>query len=169
VVPEGKRDVLTFDTEVSGFGIRRYADGSAAYFIKYAINGRQKRLTLGAVRKGNLAKMRGLAEEVKARAKLGQDVLGDQRAAAAEQAAAETAEANAAPWSTLNPPGPRDPTYSGCLQPRNTHFPCRALTVLYAATPWQNLRASRICRRYIGHHRCGRMLFRQLSLLGSST
>jgi hypothetical protein len=68
-VPAGRRDVLVFDSEVRGFGARRYADGRASYFIKYSINGQQRRLTLGPVRKGNLQKMRRLAEEVKARAK----------------------------------------------------------------------------------------------------
>jgi hypothetical protein len=53
-VPAGKRDVLVFDSEVRGFGIRKYADGRASYFVKYTVNGKPRRLTLGAVRKGNL-------------------------------------------------------------------------------------------------------------------
>lgn len=86
-----KRDVLVFDSEMRGFGIRKYADGRASYFVKYTLAGQQRRHTLAAVRKGNLAKMRELTEEVKARARLGQDVIGDKKAKAAEQEAAETA------------------------------------------------------------------------------
>ena len=59
-------------------------------------------------------------------------------------------------------------------------LPLQMLTVLYAAALWQNQRASHICRRYIGHCRYHRglsrndaklpaILFRQLSLLGTST
>jgi hypothetical protein len=43
---------------------------------------------LGAVRKGNLEKMHNLAEEVKARAPIGQDIIGDKKARAAERQAA---------------------------------------------------------------------------------
>jgi hypothetical protein len=94
-VPAGKRDVLVFDNghddAVRGFGIRKYADGSASYIVKYAVNGQPRRHTLGAVRKGNLKKMRSLAEEVKARARIGEDIIGEKKAAAAEKKAAESA------------------------------------------------------------------------------
>ena len=46
---------------------------------------------MGAVRKGNLAKMRDLAETIKARARIGEDIIGDKKAKAAEEQAAETA------------------------------------------------------------------------------
>ena len=80
-----------FDTEVRGFGIRKYADGSASYIVKYAVNGQPTRKTLGPVRKGNLKKMRSLADEVKARARIGQDVIGEQKAAAAARRATQGA------------------------------------------------------------------------------
>src|SRR5262245_42635229 len=92
VVPAGKRDVLVFDTEVRGFGIRKYADGSASYIVKYKVKGgAQRRFVLGPVRKGNLKKMRGYAEDVKARARQGQDIIGDAKAATAAQQAVENA------------------------------------------------------------------------------
>ena len=43
------------------------------------------------MRKGNLKKMRDHAEDVKAQARIGNDIIGDQKAQAAEQQAAETA------------------------------------------------------------------------------
>jgi len=47
---------------------------------------------LGPVRKGNLKKMRSLAEDVKAEARSkGRDIISEKKAAAAEQNAAETA------------------------------------------------------------------------------
>jgi hypothetical protein len=47
VVPTGKRDVLVFDSEVRGFGIRKYRDGSATYFVKYSVGGQTRRHSLG--------------------------------------------------------------------------------------------------------------------------
>ena len=96
-MPAGKRDVLVFDNghdkAVRGFGIRKYRDGRASYFVKYTINGQPRRHTLGPVRRGNLEKMRSLAEDVKAQARsLGKDIVGERKAKAAEQQAAETAE-----------------------------------------------------------------------------
>ena len=95
VVPAGKRDVLIFDNghdrAVRGFGVRIYGDGRASYFIKYTVNGQQRRLTLGDVRPGNVNKMREHAEDVRTSARKGEDILGDQKAKAAEQKAAETA------------------------------------------------------------------------------
>ena len=84
-VPPGKRDVLVFDDEhkdaVPGFGIRKFASGKATYFIKYNVGGRQRKQSLGAVTRGNLKAMRLLASEVKARARLGQDLIAEKKAA----------------------------------------------------------------------------------------
>src|SRR5262245_5265694 len=95
VVPDGKRDVLVFDNghqdAVRGFGIRKYADSSASYIVKYTVNGEPRRHTLGPVLKDNLKMMRKLAAELKANATLGKDIIGDKKAAAAERRATETA------------------------------------------------------------------------------
>jgi integrase len=92
VVPEGSRDVQVFDDEVRGFGIRKFAPnkefpkGKASYFVKYNIGRQQRRLTLAPVVRGNLGKIRALATEVLARARLGQDAVAEQRAVAAKVA-----------------------------------------------------------------------------------
>jgi len=76
-VPAGARDVLVFDNDhdkaVRGFGIRKFSTGRAFYIVKYSFRGRTRRQSLGEVRRGNLEKMRELAEDVKARARVGQD------------------------------------------------------------------------------------------------
>ena len=72
VVPEGSRDVLVFDTEVAGLGIRKFASGEASYILKYPIagkvidgvttRGRTRRVTLEEVTRGRLAKVRQAAQ-----------------------------------------------------------------------------------------------------------
>ena len=74
VVPAGARDVQAFDDELPGFGIRKFNSGRASYFVKYAVGAQQRRLTLGAVVRGNLKPMRLEASRILAKARLGQDV-----------------------------------------------------------------------------------------------
>jgi integrase len=97
VVPKGSRDVLVFDTEVAGLGIRKFASGEASYILKYPVGGkvvngvavpsRTRRVTLEEVQRGRLAAVRKLAQEVKSRARvLGEDLLAEREAAAARAA-----------------------------------------------------------------------------------
>ena len=79
-VPSGARDVLKFDTEVRGFGIRKYADGRAFYIVKFSHQGRQRRQSLGEVVRGNLRAMRLLASDAKAQARQGRDILAERQA-----------------------------------------------------------------------------------------
>jgi integrase len=85
VVPAGKRDVMVFDDghkdAVPGFGIRKFASGKSSYIVKYAVAGQPRRQALGAVSRGNLKAMRLLASEVRARARLGQDLIAERRTA----------------------------------------------------------------------------------------
>ena len=95
-VPPGKRDVLVFDEghkdAVPGFGVRKFASGKASYIVKYNIGTKQRRQSLGPVTRGNLKAMRLLASEVKARARLGQDVIAEREATAKIRAGAKTLE-----------------------------------------------------------------------------
>src|SRR5262245_56369884 len=81
-VPEGKRDVIVFDEELPGFGIRKFASGRASYIVKYEVGTQQRRLTLGKVIKGNLADMRKQASLILSKARIGLDTVGEKRAAA---------------------------------------------------------------------------------------
>ena len=85
MVPAGMRDVLVFDDghkdAVPGFGIRKFKSGKASYIVKYSVGGKQRRQALGPVTRGNLKAMRVLASEVKARARLGQDLIAEKQAA----------------------------------------------------------------------------------------
>ena len=85
VVPLGKRDVLVFDEQLPGFGIRKFDSGKASYFVKYNVGPQQRRITLGAVVPGVLSEMRRKASDILARARLGQDVAAEKRAVAAKR------------------------------------------------------------------------------------
>ena len=76
------RDIQVFDDELPGFGIRKYDNGAAVYFVKYNVGTQQRRKTLGAVVRGNLKAMRLRASEILAQATLGTDVVAVAKAAA---------------------------------------------------------------------------------------
>jgi integrase len=89
-VPEGKRDVMVFDTEQPGFFVRKFSTGRAVYGCKFSVNGAPRKVTLyDATIKGMLAKARKAAGDVRAKARLGTDVLAEREAAKAAKAAEE--------------------------------------------------------------------------------
>jgi hypothetical protein len=86
-VPPGKRDILTFDDSLPGFGVRKFDTGRASFFVKYSIGRQQRKLTLGPVVPGTLADMRKRASEVLAKSKLGEDVQAARKAERARKVA----------------------------------------------------------------------------------
>jgi integrase len=91
-VPSGKRDVLAFDSDhkdaVRGFGVRKFPSGRAYFFVKYNVDGKQRRQSLkGEWAPGTVPKMRAFAVEVKARASIGQDLVAERKAAKARATA----------------------------------------------------------------------------------
>ena len=86
-VPEGKRDILIFDDAQPGFGVRAFSSGRRSYFVKYTVGTQQRKLSLGAAVPGVLAEMRRKASDIIARARIGQDVVGEKKAARAKTTA----------------------------------------------------------------------------------
>src|SRR5581483_6158129 len=86
-VPAGRRDVLVFDDELPGFFLRKFSTGKATYGVKYNIGAQQRRLSLGAVVDGNLREMRKRASTVLSKARLGEDVVAEKRAATGRRTA----------------------------------------------------------------------------------
>ena len=56
--PEGKRDVLVFDGEQRGLGVRVTAGGSKTYLAQYNWRGQKRRIPLGSCSALSLAKAR---------------------------------------------------------------------------------------------------------------
>jgi integrase len=73
-LPAGKSELIEFDDDLPGFGIRLRAGGSRKWIIQYRVGKKQRRKTLGAVTKAmNAARAREAADKDLARVKLGGD------------------------------------------------------------------------------------------------
>jgi integrase len=126
-VPAGKRDVLVFDDELPGFGIRKYASGSAVYIVKYQTRGKPHRFKLGPVVRGDLKQMRLRASDILYNARRGIDVAAE----------AEKAKREAAQTVTL---GELVPIY---LRKRRDEVRAKTYVMMeiYLARTWQALHA----------------------------
>jgi integrase len=90
-VPKGRRDVLVWDTKTPGFFLRKFASGRAMWGVRYHVGRKQRRVHLyDAGERGTLAKARNAAADVRAKARLGSDVVAERTAAAEASAKAVT-------------------------------------------------------------------------------
>ena len=81
-VPKGRRDVLVWDTKTPGFFLRKFSTGRAMWGVRYHVGTKQRRVHLyDAAVRGTLAKARSEAADVRAKARLGMDVVAERRAA----------------------------------------------------------------------------------------
>src|SRR4051812_30141991 len=71
--PSGNR--ITYDTEISGFGLRVTAGNARSFILNYRSNGSERRLTIGAVGAWTVAQARERARELRRRIDQGQDPL----------------------------------------------------------------------------------------------
>src|SRR5687768_16392992 len=87
-VPRGvsaKSGVQVFDDALPGFGIRKFPNGKAVYFVKFNIGTQQRRHVLGsALVRGALAETRKEAARILLKVKSGVDVVAEKRAAEAQ-------------------------------------------------------------------------------------
>jgi integrase len=75
IVPAGERDIHLWDSDLPGFGVRKFESGKASCIVKFSVNGRQRKLALGKFAPGTLKDMRAEASRVLAKARLGEDVV----------------------------------------------------------------------------------------------
>lgn len=87
--PPGRKDMLVFDDELTGFGLRVTRDGTKAFLFQYRIGKVVRRMRLG--RYGDLTPQQGrrLAEEARGLVAGGADPVAERRARAAELEQAE--------------------------------------------------------------------------------
>jgi integrase len=81
-VKPGERDAYLWDGGLPGFGIRAYSSGKKSFIVKYQLSdGRQRKMSLGPVQSGMLNETRKAAAAILLKARNGQDVAGEKRAA----------------------------------------------------------------------------------------
>jgi integrase len=72
-LPPGKSELIVFDDDVPGFGLRLRAGGSRTFIVQYALGGRQRRMTIGTAKLLDAAKARQTARNLLAKVRLGHD------------------------------------------------------------------------------------------------
>jgi integrase len=76
-VPHGKSEIIEFDDDVPGFGLRIRVGGSRNWVFQYRVGAKQRRISLGASSAISAQNARERASELHARVKLGQDPGGE--------------------------------------------------------------------------------------------
>jgi integrase len=111
-MPAGKSDLIVFDEDMPGFGIRLRAGGSAAWIAQYRVGAKQRRVTLGRLSTLDPDAARKAAKQVLAKAGLGQDHQAERTAKRAQ--AAVTFKAIADQYLERAKKALRDRTYAEC-------------------------------------------------------
>ncbi len=83
-LPEGKREMLVFDDDLPGFGLRIRAGGSRTWVAQYRIGQKQRRVKLGTVGMLDPDEARKRARELLSRVHLGADPQADKAEARAQ-------------------------------------------------------------------------------------
>jgi hypothetical protein len=78
-VPQGKSELIAFDEDLPGFGLRLRAGGSAVWVAQYRVGPKQRRVTLGRLATLDPDQARRAARAVLAKADLGQDAQAERR------------------------------------------------------------------------------------------
>jgi integrase len=93
-VPEGRRDIVVYDSVQAGLFLRKFESGKAIYGVKYYVAGKERKVHIADARvKGALALARKEAETLRAKARLGTDLVAEREAAkAAREEEAKQAE-----------------------------------------------------------------------------
>ena len=78
----GEKEAYAWDPSLPGFGVRAFKSGAKSWVLKYTLpDGRQRKMSLGAVQSGMLGEARKAAASILLKAKNGQDPAGEKQAA----------------------------------------------------------------------------------------
>jgi len=95
--PEGKREVMFFDDEQRGLGVRVTAKGGKTFLAQYTLHGKRRRIPLGSCAKLSLDRARLAVRVIVGAVAQGRDPAAERKAARAEaQRKAEEAKQTAA-------------------------------------------------------------------------
>lgn len=78
-MPDGKSELIVFDEDMPGFGLRLRAGGSAVWIAQYRVGAKQRRVTLGRTATLDPDRARRAAREILAKADLGHDAQAERR------------------------------------------------------------------------------------------
>jgi len=127
-LPAGKSDHIHFDDELPGFGVRLRTGGKRVWIVQYRAHGRQRRETLGDLRKIDLKAARAAAQKRFHEIALGGDPQGAK--AEAKARAAVTMGPLADQYLEVKKPKVRANTYVADHRYLKTYWkPLRALAV----------------------------------------
>ena len=98
--PAGKKDVMVFDDEQSGLGVRVTAGGGKSFLVQYRHAGKKRRVPLGSCSAISLASARKAAQSIMGDVAKGLDPASDRKRKAAHDAL--TLETLLGQWETLN-------------------------------------------------------------------
>jgi integrase len=107
--PEGKRDILVFDDEQRGLGVRVTASGGKTYLAQYGWHGQKRRIPLGSCSALSLAKARDAVRAIMGDVARGIDPATERKKA--EVHGALTLKALLSDWQSLHLSGKR-PRYA---------------------------------------------------------
>ena len=82
--PTGKRDMLVFDDEQRGLGVRVTASGGKTFLAQYAFHGQKRRIPLGSCSAVSLAKARDAVRAIMGEVAKGIDPAAERKKAAVE-------------------------------------------------------------------------------------
>jgi integrase len=80
-LPAGKKDIIVFDDDINGFGLRVREGGRKCWIVQYRLGMKQRRLNLGPIARLSAEDARKTAKNVLARVTLGQDPQSDRQTA----------------------------------------------------------------------------------------
>lgn len=74
-----KTEIIVFDDDVPGFGVRASLNGSKVFIVQYSIGNKQRRISLGKIETLQVDTARQKAKEILTAVRMGQDPAGDRR------------------------------------------------------------------------------------------
>ena len=74
-----KTEIIVFDDDVPGFGVRASLSGWKVFIVQYSIGNQQRRISLGKIETLEIDTARQKAKGILAAVRMGQDPAGDKR------------------------------------------------------------------------------------------
>jgi hypothetical protein len=74
-----KTEIIVFDDDVPGFGVRASMSGSKVFVVQYSIGNKQRRMSLGKIEMLEVDTARQKAKQILTGVRMGQDPAGERR------------------------------------------------------------------------------------------